>query len=177
MTTNETTPADPANTDDTPLWQRACFHCGGDVTRTLRQVMPPSDPAVAPTTIDTYACIACGVKCAMPRRCVVCDVVLSRPRQRLYCGVKCNHRAAAARAKLAEAQAAAGRAEALAKEAEATYQKIKAMEAALPPATIASSYVAPTSTPAPLSLPRRIGKRIAAAWHTFCFYVVSLNTD
>lgn len=109
-----------------------------------------------------------------PRRCVVCATALERPRQRLYCGVKCNRRAAMARAKLAEAQAAAGRAEALAKEVEANYKKIKATEAALPPPITVSYY---TASPTTSSLPRRIGRRIAAAWHTFCFYLVSLNTD
>lgn len=108
-----------------------------------------------------------------PRRCIICATALERPRQRLYCGVKCNRRAAMARAKLAEAQSAAGRVEAVAQPQQLT----PADQAGVGEGFSADTLVASVPTSPPPSLPRRIGRRIAAAWHTFCFYLVSLNTD
>ena len=128
-----------------------------------------------------------------PCRCIICATALERPRQRLYCGVKCNRRAAMARAKLAEAKAAAGRVEAVPtaqpQRVTAQVQPINVMINVATGTTPAAAEVAaammseiivqrlsPPTSPPP-SLPRRIGRRIAAAWHTFCFYLVSLNTD
>lgn len=115
------------------------------------------------------------------RRCVVCGIVLFR-RQRLYCSIKCNHRAAAARAKLAEAQAAAERAEATRPTAATQPQLTLAEQAGagigFPADTEqrpADTLTAPTSLQP--SLLRRIGKRLSVAWHTLYFYVVTLNTD
>ena len=129
-----------------------------------------------------------------PRRCTICATALERPRQRLYCSVKCNRRAAMARAKLAEAKAAAGRVEAVpAAQPQRVTAQVQPINVTINVATgttpeaaaeVAAATISDivaerlaTSTSPPPSLPRRIGRRIAAAWHTFCFYLVSLNTD